>query len=117
MKTGQKRNQRRALKSFLRRAFKSGVLIATLLISTFSVGKASEVKRGHKSIEERVETIREELLKKLDDKEQPKKLSYAERELAQWGNWGNWGNWLNWNDWRNWNNWNNWGNWGNWRNY
>jgi hypothetical protein len=81
----------------------------------FSAPRASEVKRGHETIEERVKTVRKELSKKLDDSEGgPDKLSYAEAELAQWGNWGNWNNWRNWG---NWNNWNNWGNWGNWRNY
>ncbi|HLL75447.1 MAG TPA: hypothetical protein VK421_09275 [Pyrinomonadaceae bacterium] len=115
MKTGQKRNRRGALKSLLRRTSKAAFLAGSLFVSTFSVAKASEVKRGQETIGERVKTVREELSKKLDDSQGlPDKLSYAEREVAQWGNWGNWNDWRNWN---NWNNWRNWNNWGNWRNY
>ena len=42
------------------------------------------------------------------------KLSYPERQLAQWVNWSNWGNWNNWSNWDNWRNWANaWTNWTN----
>jgi hypothetical protein len=106
------RNKRKALKSLLRKASKVVILAGSLLVSTFSAAKACEVERDHESIGQRVNTVREGLLKKLDDSGSlNEELSYAEQELAQWGNWGNWNNW---NNWRNWNNWNNWGNW---RNY
>ena len=115
MKNSRRRISRETLESLFKRVSKAAVLAGGLLLSTPTGANPVEVKPARGTIEHRVKSVRAGLQRKLAEAHPAgDKLSYAERELAQWGNWGNWGNW---NNWRNWNNWNNWGNWGNWRNY
>lgn len=93
------------------------VLVAALLLSN-SVAPAADVTQTKKSINERVELVRDTLKLKVSNHQQKTDdLSYSETALTQWGNWPNWGNWNNWFNWNNWNNWRNWGNWGNWGNF
>jgi hypothetical protein len=92
------------------------VLFTALVLSSFFAPPANAAP-AKKSINERVELVRETLKRKASALAPANNPSYSERLLSQWGNWGNWGNWNNWNNWLNWNNWANWGNWGNWRNY
>lgn len=92
------------------------LLVIALLLSNSSA-TAVNAAPAKKSINERVELVRNTIRRKASNDQAPaNSLSYSETRLAQWGNWGNWGNWLNWNNWNNWNNWRNWGNWGNWPN-
>jgi hypothetical protein len=92
------------------------VLIAALFLSHSAVS-AANVAQTPKSINERVEMVRNDLKRKVTTNQgAANNLSYSERTLTQWNNWGNWGNWNNWVNWNNWNNWRNWGNWGNWGN-
>ena len=106
----------RKLKSCAKSLARVPVLVTALLLPSFpgSIANAAPLK---KSINERVELVRDALKRKASDPQLPaNNLSYSERALAQWNNWGNWGNWNNWLNWNNWNNWRNWGNWGNWPN-
>ena len=113
-KDREKTKQAKKIRSLLKRVSKAAVLAGGLLISTSAAAKTSELDVQPKTIEQRVKTVRASLTKKLAGAQNlADKLSYSERELAQWGNWGNWGNWNNWVNWNNWNNWANWGNWGN----
>lgn len=104
------------LKSCAKTLLRVPLLVSALLLSN-SAASAANVLQTQKSINERVETVRNSLMQKVTNHEgATNKLSYAARTLAQWVNWGNWGNWNNWINWNNWNNWRNWGNWGNWGN-
>ena len=92
-------------------------VLASALLLANSSAPAANVAQTKKSINERVELVRDTLKRKaMNDQSPANNLSYSERALAQWNNWGNWGNWNNWANWANWNNWKNWGNWGNWGN-
>jgi len=102
------------LKSLTKALTRVPVLITALLLSSFSAPAASGAPEK-KSINERVELVRDTLKRKATNGQIPtSSLSNSESTQVPWGNWGNWGNWANWG---NWNNWNNWGNWGNWRNF
>lgn len=104
------------LRSWLKTLARVPVLLTALLLSSF-LAPAANAAPAKRSINERVELIRDTLKRKASQDQTPTtNLSYSEKLLSQWGNWGNWGNWNNWLNWNNWNNWRNWGNWGNWGN-
>lgn len=105
------------LKSALKKATLSAILVGGLLAPT---AQAVDLSATRQPLEQRVKIVGEALREKLSKSQNLTDAAQAETAkdedglLAQWGNWGNWGNW---NNWRNWLNWNNWGNWGNWGNY
>lgn len=105
------------LQSCVKTVARVQVLVAALLLSS-AVTPAADITQTKKSINERVQLVRETVKRRTTNAQlQSNDSSYSERTLTQWGNWGNWGNWNNWVNWNNWNNWRNWGNWGNWGNF
>lgn len=101
------------VKSSVRALARVPMLLAALLLSGF-LAPSVNAAPAKKSINERVELVRDTLKRKTSvDQVHVKNLSYSEKLFSQWGNWRNWVNWNNWLNWNNWNNWKNWGNWGN----
>jgi len=91
------------------REFRSLFLKTALALTIFGLPQQGDAKAppgGEEPAIDRVDEIREKLLR--NDRLEGKRLEHRDgrQQMVQWYNWPNWPNWGNWGNWPNW-----------WRNY